>query len=88
MVFLRFSCRGTAKNAIKNNRRDNTTGKKMFFSQLFWPRAFETDFLQNVFCGVVDLLLSLFEKRTKTPLQNLKKISPKNLPSCSLATSN
>jgi hypothetical protein len=63
MVFLGSSCRETAKNAIKN-RREKTTGKKFFFSQLFWPKAFDMDFPQIVFDGVFELpLLRNAQKR-------------------------
>jgi hypothetical protein len=47
MVFLGSSSRETAKNAIKKNRRETTTGKK-FFSQLFRPKVFDMDFAQKV----------------------------------------
>jgi hypothetical protein len=40
MVFLGSSCRETAKNAIKKSRWENTTGKKVFFSQLFSAKSF------------------------------------------------
>jgi hypothetical protein len=39
----------------KKNRREKTTGKKVLFSQLFRPEAFDMDLPQ------------FFEKRTKTP---------------------
>jgi hypothetical protein len=57
VVFLGSSCRETARNAIKKNRREETTGKKGFFSQLFRPKVFDIDFPQEVFCGVFELPL-------------------------------
>jgi hypothetical protein len=50
----------------KKSRWGNTTGKKLFFSQLFRPKVFGMDFPQKVFCGVFELPL-LRSKRTKTP---------------------
>jgi hypothetical protein len=118
MVFLGSLCRETAENAIKNNRREKTEGKKFFFSlnffgfspksfcgvfellmqrngqkrdkkiidgkrrkektfffsQLFWPKAFDMDFLQKVFYGVFELpLLRNAQKRHK---KNKKKYLP------------
>jgi hypothetical protein len=39
MVFLGFSCRETAKNAIKKNRWEKTKGKKFFFLNFFGQKA-------------------------------------------------
>jgi hypothetical protein len=64
MVFLGSSCRETAKNAIKKNRWEKTTGKKFFFPQLFRPKVFDMDFPQKVFYGVFELpLLRNAQKR-------------------------
>jgi hypothetical protein len=66
LVLFSPSCRETAKNAIKQNRRKKTTGKSVF-SQLFWQNIFYIDFLQNVFCGVFELpVLRNAQKRHKS----------------------
>jgi hypothetical protein len=63
MVFLGSSCRETAKNAIKDDR------KKVFFPQLFRPKVFDVDFPQKVFCGVFELpLLRNAQKRHTYPI--------------------
>jgi hypothetical protein len=57
VVFLGSSCRETAKNAIKKKSKGKDDRKKVFFSQLFRPKAFDMDFPQKVFCGVFELPL-------------------------------
>jgi hypothetical protein len=47
-VFGLLMQRNGQKRDIKN-RRGTTTGKKPFSPQLFWPEAFDMDFLQKVF---------------------------------------
>jgi hypothetical protein len=65
VVFLGSSCRETAKNAIKKSMGKDDR-KKVFFSQLFRPKAFDMDFPQKVFCGVFELpLLRNAQKRHK-----------------------
>jgi hypothetical protein len=65
VVFLSSSCRETAKNAIKKIEAEKRQGL-LFFPQLFWQKAFDMDFLQNVlWCFKTPLV----EKRTKTPLK-------------------
>jgi hypothetical protein len=71
MVLLGSSCRETAKNAIKNNRWENTTGKKFFFLNFFRPKVFDMYFPKKVFNGVFELpLLRNSQKRHK---KNSKK---------------
>jgi hypothetical protein len=73
VVFWGSSCRETAKNAIKTNQREKTTGKN-FFSQLFRPKVFDMDFSQNVLYGVFELpLLRNTQKRQKNLKNDLKK---------------
>jgi hypothetical protein len=70
VVFLGSSCRETAKNAIKKSMEKDER-KKVFFSQLFRPKAFDMDFPQKVFFGVFELpLLRNAQKRHK---KNIKK---------------
>jgi hypothetical protein len=64
MVFLGSSCRETAKNAIKKNRWENTTGKRFFFSTFSAKKVFDMDFPQKVFSSVFELpLLRNAQKR-------------------------
>jgi hypothetical protein len=51
MVFLGFSCRETAKNAIEKNRRGKTTGNVFLFST-FLAKSFWHGFSPKVFFGV------------------------------------
>jgi hypothetical protein len=69
MVFLGSSCmQRNGQKCDKQNRWEKTTGKKFFFSQLFWPKGFDMDFLQKVFCRVFELpLLRNSQKRHKKP---------------------
>ena len=70
-VFLGSSCRETAKNAIKKNRWEKTTGKKFFFLNFFRPKVFDMYFPKKVFCGVFELpLLRNAQKRHKKNLKN------------------
>jgi hypothetical protein len=74
MVFLGSSCRETAKNAIKQSRWENTTGKRFFFSQLFRPKVFDMDFPQKVFYSAFELpLLRNAQKRHKKKKNKKKK---------------
>ena len=62
MVFLGSSCRETAKNAIKINRRERTSG--FFFISTFLAKSFWHGFPQKVFYGVFELpLLRNAQKR-------------------------
>jgi hypothetical protein len=47
MVVLISSCRETAKNAIKKNRRGKKGKKKVFFRSIFWQKVFDMDFFQK-----------------------------------------
>jgi hypothetical protein len=51
VVLLGSSCRETAKNAIKQSRwpMGKDGRKKVFFPQLFRPKAFDMGFPQKVF---------------------------------------
>jgi hypothetical protein len=63
MVFWGSSCRETAKNAIKTNRWENTTGKKFFFLNFFGQKFLTWTFPKKVF-GVFELpLLRNAQKR-------------------------
>jgi hypothetical protein len=74
MVFLGSSCRETAKNAIKKKSMGKDEMKKVFFPQLFRPKAFDMDFPQKVFYGVFELpLLRSAQKRHKQNLKNKTK---------------
>jgi hypothetical protein len=79
-LILGSSCRETAKNAIKKNRWEKTTGKKVLFSQLFLfrPKVFDMDFPQKVFCGVFELplLRNAQKHHKKIPKVNKKKYLP------------
>jgi hypothetical protein len=49
MVLLSSSCRETAKNAIKKDRRGKTTDGRTFFYLLFGQKVFDLDFPQKFF---------------------------------------
>ena len=81
MVFLGSSCRETAKNAIKKNRWEKTTGKKFFFLNFFRPKVFDMYFPKKVFYGVFELpLLRNAQKRHKKNLKIKKKRGKRYLP--------
>jgi hypothetical protein len=44
VVLLSSSCRETAKNAIKQNRRKKMTGKKIFSPTILFPQAAKFNF--------------------------------------------
>jgi hypothetical protein len=78
MVFFSSSSRETAKNAIKQNRREKRQGKK---SQFFWQKVFLIWTNPKSFLCVFELpLLRNAQKRHLKKNQNLKKEKRKYSP--------